>query len=103
MKSIKVTVFGRQYPLRVNDSDVDMMQEIASYVDERFRTFKDELVNQSEATIMVMASLSLAEELFNERNKRHNSGETDEIFEHINHRIKQVLSDIKEQNYDIAI
>lgn len=103
MKSIKVTISGRQYPLRVNDSDVEMMQEIATYVDQRFRTFKNELVNQSETTVMVMASLSLAEELFGERNKRQNSSGPDDIYEHVNHRLKQVLSDIKEQNYDIAI
>lgn len=103
MKSIKVTIYGRQYPLRVNDSDVETMEEIASYVDQRFRSFKNDLANQSETTIMVMASLSLAEELFSERNKRQEAAGSEEVFEQVNHRLKQVLSDIKEQNYDISL
>jgi len=101
MKSIKVTIYGRQYPLKVEDNDNDMMQDIADYVDSRIRVFKRELVNQSEQTVIIMACLSLAEELFIERKKNESNTGTDKIFDHVNDKLAQLLTDIKQQNSDI--
>jgi len=64
MKSIKVTIMGRQFPLKVEESDEEQMYEIATYVDNRIRTYKKELTNQAEPVIMILACLSIAEELF---------------------------------------
>ena len=66
MKSIKINIMGKQYPLRVKDSEVDSMKEIARYVDERFQRYKNDLNKQPETTIMVLAALSITEELFEE-------------------------------------
>jgi cell division protein ZapA len=72
MKSIKVTIMGRQFPLKVEESDEDQMYEIATFVDNRIRTYKKELTNQAEPVIMILACLSIAEELF--KAKQHQDG-----------------------------
>lgn len=64
MKSIKVTIMGRQFPLKVEESEEELMYEIATFVDNRIRTYKKELTNQAEPTILILAGLSIAEELF---------------------------------------
>jgi cell division protein ZapA len=64
MKSIKVTIMGRQFPLKVEEKDEEQMYEIATFVDNRIRTYKKELSNQAEPVIMILACLSIAEELF---------------------------------------
>ncbi|HKJ34811.1 MAG TPA: cell division protein ZapA [Balneolales bacterium] len=101
MKSIKVTIYGRQYPLKVDNEDIDMMYDIADYVNKRLRTFKDELINQSESTIMIMTCLSLAEELFALRRKYNATVGSDQIFDHVNDKLSKLLTDIKQQNSDI--
>jgi len=75
MKSIKVTIMGRQFPLKVEESDEEQMYEIATYVDNRIRTYKKELTNQAEPVIMILACLSIAEELF--KAKQGHDGSTD--------------------------
>jgi len=67
MKSIKVTIMGRQFPLKVEESDESLMFEIADFVDQRIRTYKKELANQAEPIILTLACLSMAEELYKYR------------------------------------
>ncbi len=102
MKSIKVTVLGKQFPLKVNDDDEEMMYRIADYVDTRFHDFKKQLTNQQDLTILVLASLSIAEELFLEKNKNEaNSGSEDEIMSKVNSSLKTILDEIERENSDI--
>lgn len=95
MQSLKVSILGRQYPLKVEDTDVDMMTEIAGYVDDRLNTFKNELVNQPETTVLVLTCLSLAEELFLERRKNSQSDNIDDVYRYVTDKLDQVLSEIK--------
>ena len=67
MKSIKVTIMGRQFPLKVEDSDEELMYEIATFVDNRIRSYKKELSNQAEPLVLIIACLSIAEELYKTR------------------------------------
>ncbi len=64
MKPIKVTIMGRQFPLKVEEGDEELMYEIATFVDNRIRTYKKDLTNQAEPVIMILACLSIAEELY---------------------------------------
>ncbi len=75
MKPIKVTIMGRQFPLRVEESDEQLMYEVAQFVDDRIRTYKNDLLNQSEPVVLILACLSIAEELF--RAKEDVSSEPD--------------------------
>ncbi|MEX0773540.1 MAG: cell division protein ZapA [Balneolales bacterium] len=102
MKSIKVTVLGKQYPLKINDGDEALMHEISAFVDKRFRDFKGALANQSESTIMILAALSIAEEYFLERDKKTKSGgNNEEIMSAVNSSIEEILTDIKRRNNDL--
>lgn len=93
MKSIKVTILGKQYPLKVADDEVQNMQRIARFVDEKFRVYKQEFSKQPETTIMVLAALSIAEELFETRNKVESGPDQKEIIERMNRSIKQLMEE----------
>ena len=95
MKSIKVNILGKQYPLRVKDSEVDSMVRIAEYVDDKFRQYKAELNKQPETTVMVLACLSIAEELFEERKRsdKYNYSE-DDLMKKVNHSLEEILGEI---------
>ena len=96
MKSIKVTILGKQYPLKVADEEVENMQQIAEFVDEKFRLYRRELSQQPESTIMVLAALSIAEELFETRRNVNQSAENeDRLMESINHSLEKLLEEIE--------
>jgi cell division protein ZapA len=99
MNSIRVNILGRSYPLRVVEGEEKLMERIAEFVDARFRLFKNELVNQPEQTIMVLASLSIAEELFALQRKKggeDSGGLSVQESEEISHKILQLLDEIKD-------
>lgn len=104
MESIKVSILGKQYPLKIKEGDEEMMQQIAEYVDKRFYDFRKALLNQSETTIMVLASLSIAEELFlsNEGEKPSPGYDTRAIFSDINEMLREIADDIEVKNDDIS-
>ncbi len=103
MKSIKVTILGKQYPLKINEGDEELMQQIADYVDKRFYDFRKALLNQSESTIMVLACLSIAEELFmaNESGKPVDRSDEQAAFGEINESLRKILDAIEKENSDI--
>lgn len=67
MQSIKVSILGKSYPLRVEEDQAEAMQEIAEYVDQLFREYRNHLKNQPETTAMVLSCLRIAEELHQTR------------------------------------
>lgn len=71
MKSIKLNIYGKQIPLKVEDDQVETMQQIAAYVDEKLKTYRNQLSNQPDSMVMILASLSIAEDLFQMRNEIH--------------------------------
>jgi len=96
MKSIKITILGKQYPLKVEDSEEDTMMRISQYVDEKFRQYKKELSKQPETTVMVLAALSIAEELFEERRRnRELSQQDDKVLEGVNKSIENLIEEIQ--------
>jgi len=96
MESIKVTILGKQYPLKVAESEVENMEHIARFVDEKFRLYKRELNKQPEATVMVLAALSIAEELFETRRKLNNSQENEkDLMQNVNFSLEKLLEEIQ--------
>lgn len=96
MKSIKVTILGKQYPLKVEDSEEESMKRIAQYVDEKFRQYKKELNKQPDTTIMTLAALSIAEELFEERKRnRELSQQEDKTLQNVNKSLETFLEEIR--------
>jgi cell division protein ZapA (FtsZ GTPase activity inhibitor) len=95
MQPIKVTILGKQIPLRVRESEVENTRRIAAFVDEKFRLFRNQFSNQPDSTIMILACLSIAEELFELRTQLHNSDEKEsEVLEEINREISKLIKEI---------
>jgi cell division protein ZapA len=97
MKSIKVTIMGKQYPLKVEDHEEEAMLRICRFVDERFKTYREQLVKQPESTVMTLAALSIAEELFEMRSTNSDLEDSEEVLmERVNHSLERLLKEIKE-------
>ena len=95
MKSIKVSIFGRQYPLKIEEHEEQLMYKISKYVDEKFNMYKNQLSKQPETTIMTLAALSLAEELFEERRKNlEMDGNEDKLLERVNFSLEKFIEEI---------
>lgn len=95
MKSIKVTILGKQIPIKVNDDEVENMNRIASFVDEKFKAYRHQLSNQPDSTVMILASLSLAEELFELRTKLEAiSDQEGELMDDVNSEIEKLIKEI---------
>ncbi len=97
MKSIKVHILGKPYPLKVEEHEEEAMLRIAKYVDERFKIYRQQLVKQPEATVMVLAALSITEELFEARNASTNLEQNEEnMIKRVNKSLELLLDEIRE-------
>jgi len=95
MQSIKVSILGKQIPLKVEEAEVESMKKIAGYVDEKFKLYRQQLTNQPDSTAMILASLSIAGELFELRKEMHEVEEGEEyLMSEINGKMEKLLSDI---------
>lgn len=63
LKSIRVHILGREYALRVHESDEAHTRKMAAFVNARMEQFKDDHPEQSELTTAVITALMLSEEL----------------------------------------
>lgn len=63
MKSIRVTILGREYALRVREEDEAQTRDLARFVEERMRRFQKAHPEQAELTTAIITALALAEEL----------------------------------------
>lgn len=95
MQSIKVTILGKQIPLKVEDGEVESMKRIANFVDEKFKIYRQELTNQPDSTAMILASLSIAGELFELRQEVRGYEENEgQLMKQVNSEIEKLMSDI---------
>lgn len=95
MQSIKVTILGKQIPIKVEDSEVESMKKIAAYVDDKFRTYKHDLNSQPDSIIMILASLSIAEELFETRKKLQDiENNESSLMDEVNTEVEKLIKEI---------
>lgn len=94
MKSIKVTILGRQFPLKVDSDDEETMYQIADFVDRRIKTYKKELATQNESVILILSCLSIAEELFKERMNRSEAAPGPD-HDAVNSLLREILQEIR--------
>lgn len=64
-KSIKVKIFGSEYPLRGENED--LTKRIASYVDSMLTRIHDKIPEQPPLTVAVLSALNITEDLMKER------------------------------------
>ncbi len=66
-KSIKVKIFGSEYPLRGESEE--LTKKVATYVDQMITTIHDKIPEQPPLTVAVLSALNITEDLFKEREK----------------------------------
>ena len=66
-KSIKVKIFGSEYPLRGESEE--LTKKVAGYVDQMINTIHEKIPEQPPLTVAVLSALNITEELFKEREK----------------------------------
>ena len=66
-KSIRVKIFGSEYPLRGESEEIT--KKVASYVDEMIRDIHEKIPEQPLLTVAVLSALNITEDLFKEREK----------------------------------
>jgi cell division protein ZapA len=64
-KSIKVKIFGSEYPLRGENEE--MTKKIASYVDTMLNKIHDKLPEQPPLTVAVLSALNITEDFMKEK------------------------------------
>lgn len=95
MQSIKVTIMGKQIPLKVEESEVENTRRIAQFVDEKFRVYRNQLSNQPDSTVMILACLNIAEELFELRSKlQYQDNKESELMDQINDKLEDFIKEI---------
>lgn len=63
-KSIRVTILGREYPLRVAPSDEAYTLHLATGVNERLTRLRNNIPTQPDLTHAIIGSLEMAGELY---------------------------------------
>lgn len=64
-KSIHVSIFGEDYPLRGGkDTDAEYMSRVAEYVDHSMRKIADRSPSLPTAKVAILAALNITDELF---------------------------------------
>jgi len=66
-KSIKVKIFGSEYPLRGENEE--FTRKVATYVDEMINTIHAKIPEQPTLTVSVLSALNITEDLFKERER----------------------------------
>lgn len=66
-KSIKVKIFGSEYPLRGESEE--LTKKVASYVDEMIQSIHHRIPEQPPLTVAVLSALNITEDLLREREK----------------------------------
>ncbi|HWP81098.1 MAG TPA: cell division protein ZapA [Bacteroidota bacterium] len=68
-KSIKVKIFGSEYPLRGENED--FTKKVAAYVDSMLNRIHERIPEQPPLTVAVLSALNISEDLLKEREKNH--------------------------------
>ncbi|HLA99904.1 MAG TPA: cell division protein ZapA [Bacteroidota bacterium] len=66
-KSIKVKIFGSEYPLRGESEE--LTKKVANYVDHMINSIHTKIPEQPPLTVAVLSALNITEDLFKEREK----------------------------------
>lgn len=75
-KSIRVSIMGREYALRVDDASEALTREIAASVDEQMQAFRRAHPDQARLTAAVVVALALAEKLRTAQDARAGQSQT---------------------------
>ncbi len=74
--SITITVFGRQFPARVDTEEVAVIKEAAHRINAKIKAFRAEYKNQDDLNIAIMCCLEIMTEFLSEEQKKNNELQT---------------------------
>ena len=90
-KSIKVRIFGSEFPLRGESEE--LTQKVANYVDGMIQEIQSKIPEQPPLTISVLAALNITEEMIKEKEEIKNfSIKVDDEFTKMHQFIKNIIS-----------
>jgi len=93
---VKVNIFGTEYPIK-GDSDVDYIQDVASYVNNKMIEIEKSLTVKSLLKVAILAALNIADELYKERGEKIKLLSTLEEKSHgLNEKISRIILDLEE-------
>lgn len=75
LKSIRVTILGREIGLKVRAGEEAHTKKLAQFVNQKMKQFQRAHPEQAELTTAIITSLALAEELHDLRSEREHSVE----------------------------
>ncbi|KAA3616060.1 MAG: cell division protein ZapA [Calditrichaeota bacterium] len=64
--NITVQIYGSEYSIK-GDSDVEYMQEIATYIDRKMKDIQQNTSTKPALKVAILAALNIVDELFRER------------------------------------
>jgi len=86
---------GKQIPLKVEESEVESTRKMAQFVDEKFRMYRNQLSNQPDSTVMILACLNIAEEVFELRSKLQvQEDKESELMDHVNTKLENFIKEL---------
>lgn len=86
MKSLRVKIFGSEYPLRSEDEE--FTKHVATYVDQMIERIHEKIPDQPPLTIAVLTALNVTEDMMKDREKSHIvlenlNGELEKMSQHL--------------------
>lgn len=101
-KSIKVKIFGSEYPLRGENED--FTKKVAAYVDSMLNTIHERIPEQPPLTVAVLSALNISEDLLKEqeRNERAMTELEAEITKLSNY-LDNCLAGVTEEHSGVAV
>ncbi len=92
---LKVRILGRDYPLRVQASDIETMRNVAQDVNQRMQAFKNQNRSEPDLVAAVITALQLAEELLGAKEASDALvAALDRETDHLDHILTEVLEEV---------
>ena len=100
---VKVNIFGTEYPIK-GESNVEYIQEIARFVDEKMIEIDKTLSIKSSLKVAILAALNIADELFQEREEKNKLKELyEKKVEVLNNRLSKEVPGLNNYLYKKAL
>ncbi|MFH1351654.1 MAG: cell division protein ZapA [Pseudomonadota bacterium] len=87
MEPIKVRILDHEYLIK-SDGDVELIHQIADYVNEKLKEVKEDTERLSEKRTAILAALNIASDYFQLLKER------EELITHIRERTNAIIDDI---------
>ena len=89
MANVNIKFNGKDYLLSCDDGQEDRLKELASFLDNRFKSLQDTLGNIGENKLLLISVIQIIDDFFDLKNKV-NSKKTD--FENLSKKFKELKS-----------